>query len=1102
MKRMLRFTTLVLLFSIFAKIGMSQENYASNVTTSVSDDEKLLITYDIVSTDGAKSFNVILFITHQGSQVKASASYGNLGTVSPGREKTIVWYFKKDFNGNIADVKVEVFAYKENEPQAIFEITSLSNNGYAPSEVIFSNKSVYANEYQWNFGDPASGAGNLSFEKDTKYVYKKGGFYSISLTARNSKTNLENTFYQSIQIKTHEPVTAGFEIEGNNQLAPANVSFKNASVNADNYEWDFGDPSIGRKNKSNMQNGSIKYKNPGTYIVKLVSKNNFSGLTDTITKEVVVENEKIPEAGFIYSKSSEIAPSTVAFKNTSMFADRYEWNFGDPSSGDKNTSAEKNPAHLFSEPGSYKVQLSAWAKGVKKPSTFSEVVDIKELPQPPEARFSIQNNNVMGPATIIFINNSINASKFLWKFGDPDSGNDNTSENKSPTHTYKNPGRYQVELTVSSPGFSRESTVTEWVVINSPSLPKITPEARFSIEKDEIPAPAIVNFTDKSTNADTFLWDFGDEKSDENTSVLKNPVHVYSREGKYKVTLTVKNASSGQLATFTEFVTVISQPKPIAAPEAGFNFDFVGKNMVAPARVTFINTSQNADSFTWNFGDSYPGITNISSQKNPEHLFEKEGEYKVILTARNKDSGKESVVIKTLVVKKPLSPPVTDFEMIPDNEFVPVKVYFKNLSTNADTYNWNFGDFDSSGNESTAFSPTHNYNVPGKYKITLEVVNSESGEVQRSSKELTIRSNFSAFVKETFGNETESAVSLLNLPGNEYLTVIKKRNNKSVVLKLNNDGEIIDQKEFDYLLSGVVPVSRENKFMMTGISPFGKLFVMSIDSELKSSEPVLFQEVKKFNTDNFLPELALSITDEIGVIANTLDDRYPSDVLFQKTDKSGRIVPLADRTFKYVGSKLVTDFISTSDGGFALTGYYQVEKDSLLYILFAKIDRRGHGEMQLITSEMNILGFNIKESYQKGYAIIRAEELPGNERYDISFTLVDSKGGPTDCANLLPCSVKEDDLMKYKPAMIKINEGYAIASHCFNGFDYDITLYWIDKTGNELIRYEPLILPGDQFVMDMVQTNDGGYVIAGTQTKNGRNEALVIKTDPWGKLNP
>ena len=158
--------------------------------------------------------------------------------------------------------------------------------------------------------------------------------------------------------------------------------------------------------------------------------------------------------------------------------------------------------------------------------------------------------------------------------------------------------------------------------------------------------------------------------------------------------------------------------------------------------------------------------------------------------------------------------------------------------------------------------------------------------------------------------------------------------------------------------------------------------------------------------------------------------------------------------------------------------------------------------MQLITSEMNILGCNIKESYQKGYAILRAEELPGNESYDISFTLVDSKGGPTDCANLLPCSVKKDDLMKYKPTMIKINEGYAIASHSFNGFDYDITLYWIDKTGNELIRYEPLVLPGDQFVMDLVQTNDGGYVIAGTQMKNGRNEALVIKTDPWGKLNP
>jgi PKD repeat protein len=1112
MKRSIIYTALVLFLALFASVGAAQENFASNISTSISDDEKLLVAYDILATDGARSFSVVLFVTWQGTQVKTTTAYGDVGhNISPGREKAIVWYFKDDFDGNIANVKVEVFAYKENEPQALFEFKSIGNNGYAPCQVAFTNNSMYANEYLWNFGDAASGSTNLSFEKDPVHVFETGGVYTISLTARNSQTNMENVYFQSIQVKTHEPVTANFEIQGNNQLAPAKVSFNNTSVNADSYEWNFGDASSGKKNRSTKTDGAIKYKNPGAYSVRLVAKNHFSGLTDTLAKEVIVEAEKVAIAGFIHTKSSETAPSTVTFKNTSELADRYEWNFGDAGSGEKNKATEENPVHLFSKPGSYKVQLSAWSQGMKKPDIYTEVITIADLPQPPEAHFTIPKNNVIGPATINFSNQSLNATQYLWDFGDPGSGDDNTSDRKNPTHTYNQPGRYQVVLKASSLGFSRESTAADWVVITSPdgTLPAV--KAHFIIENNHAAAPAVINFSDNSSNADSYLWNFGNEKSGDNQSEIKNPVHIYTESGTYQVTLTAKNIATGETDTYSETVTItdatvvqtatepvsesVSEARP---PVARFGFDMKNGNNSAPANVVFSNTSENADSFQWEFGDS----SGSSNQKNPEHLFKNPGEYKVKLTAIHQASGKKDVLEKTLVVEKPLASPLAGFEAVYSKEIVPVKVEFKNLSANADSYNWNFGDFDSPGNESKAESPTHNYTIPGKYKVTLDAINSESGEVHRSTKEITIRSNFSAFVNESLGNESESVVSLLNLPGNEYMAVMKKRNNKSVVLKLNNEGKITGNKEFDYLLSGVVPVISGNNYMMTGIASPGKLFVMGIDSELQSSEPVLFQEDKKFNTDYFFPELAVSVTDELGVIANTFNDRYPLDVFFQKTDFAGRNIPLTDRTFKYSGLKQVTNFIPTGEGGFALTGYWQENKNSPLCILFAKIDRRGHGEIMYITSETNILGCDIKESYQKGFAILRAKEMPDKERYDISFTLVANNGDPTDCANMLPCSVKKDDILKYKPTMIKINEGYAIASHCFNGIDYDINLYWIDKTGNELIRYEPLVLPGDQFVMDLIQTSDGGYMIAGTQKKNGRNEALVIKTDPWGKLNP
>lgn len=1126
MKRCITYFALTLMLLFAGKTVMSQKNYATNVSKSLAD-EKLLISYDLVQTDEAKSFSVVLFITSGGSQVKTSSAYGDVGNnVSPGREKAIVWYYKDDFDGDIGNVSVEVLAYKENEPQAIFKIVSVGNNGYAPCEVVFSNNSSYANEYQWNFGDPTSSVRNLSFEKDARHIYENGGVFSISLTARNTQLNMESTYYQSIEIKTHDPVTAGFDIINNNQLPPVKVSFKNTSENADSYRWNFGDPSLKRKNESDSKEETVKYKNAGTFKVQLIVKNNFSGLTDTITKDVVVESEKVAEAGFIYTRSSETAPSTVTFKNTSGNAERYRWDFADPSSGDKNSSEETDPAHLFSEPGTYKVQLSAWGKGMKKPDTFSEVITIKELPKPPEARFSVSNNNMIGPVTVIFNNNSLNATRFSWDFGDPESGNENTSDKKEPSHTYKKGGRYKVVLTASSPGFSRESVATDWVVVTSPSVPEIALTAKFIVENNNNPAPAIVKFTDSSSNADSFSWDFGDPGSDENTSVLKNPVHIYSEEGRYKVTLTVKNDDADKTDTFTDFVVVTGQPEPVkeeksaeveevaevqqaeqvkeevvVPPVAGFNIEISEGENVAPARIIFSNTSENADSFAWDFGDPSSGSSNVSIQKNPEHVFQNPGEYKVTLAVLSKSSGKEDVFEKTVVVSKPKAPPIADFEINLKGEFTPLTAEFKNLSSNADTYKWNFGDFDSNNNESTALAPSHYYQMPGNYIVTLEATNSESGEVAQASKEISFKSSYSTYIKsDDFDKENENVLSLVNLPGNEYLAVMKKDGKGSSVLKLDNSGKITGRKDFDFYVYEIIPMQEATSFMMVGLDPSGKLLIMEIDPALKTGEPVYFQENQNFKTDFAYPQLALAVNNELGIAANTVGGRYPLDISFQKADKSGRIVPFTDRTFKYVGNKMFTDIIPTSDGGFALTGYWQEKDKSPLLILFGRIDRRAHGDIHLISSEMNIIGCDIENSYQGGFAILRGEEIRSN-MYEISFTLVDKDGGPTDCANLLPCSVKSDDVLRYKPSMVKIDDGYAIASHSYSGSDYDITLYWVDKSGNELIRYEVLSLPGDQFVMDLVKAEDGGYLVAGTQKVNGKMKALIIKTDPWGKLN-
>jgi cobaltochelatase CobN len=65
------------------------------------------------------------------------------------------------------------------------------------------------------------------------------------------------------------------------------------------------------------------------------------------------------------------------------------------------------------------------------------------------------------------------------------------------------------------------------------------PVAAFSADVTSGDAPLNVAFTDESTNATSWLWDFGDGEN----STQQNPIHVYDSVGTYSVTLTATNAN-------------------------------------------------------------------------------------------------------------------------------------------------------------------------------------------------------------------------------------------------------------------------------------------------------------------------------------------------------------------------------------------------------------------------------------------------------------------------------------------------------------------------------------------------------------------------------
>jgi PKD repeat protein len=94
-----------------------------------------------------------------------------------------------------------------------------------------------------------------------------------------------------------------------------------------------------------------------------------------------------------------------------------------------------------------------------------------------------------------------------------------------------------------------------------------SPIAAFSASPISGEAPLKVKFTDKSTGSPTsWKWSFGDGKY----STTKNPIHVYSKEGIYSVTLTVKNARGSNTVKNPDYISVQkSQTLKITSPLNG-----------------------------------------------------------------------------------------------------------------------------------------------------------------------------------------------------------------------------------------------------------------------------------------------------------------------------------------------------------------------------------------------------------------------------------------------------------------------------------------------------------------------------------------------------
>jgi uncharacterized repeat protein (TIGR01451 family) len=358
-----------------------------------------------------------------------------------------------------------------------------------------------------------------------------------------------------------------------------------------------------------------------------------------LTAEALLTTTSVlsPVASFDPSTLFTVVGEEVAFTNTSTGTEplTFLWDFGDDA-----TSTDTNPVHTFEEEGEYTVSLTA--SNTYGTSTFELVISAGFVPV---AAFTASHETAEVGEEVTFTNTSTGTEPltFLWDFGD-----DATSTDTNPVHTFEEEGEYTVSLTASN----TYGQSTFELVINVGYVPL----AAFTASHETAEVGEEVTFTNTSTGTEplTFLWDFGDDA----TSTDIHPVHIYNEEGEYTVSLTASNT----YGTSTFELVISAGYAPTAAFTASHEVAVVGEV------ISFTNASTGTAplQYAWDFGHG-----SGSSAVNPTKSYPQPGLYTVLLTVSN-PYGEDQTSLEILVV--PAAPVGADLELTLQVDPLPVRI--------------------------------------------------------------------------------------------------------------------------------------------------------------------------------------------------------------------------------------------------------------------------------------------------------------------------------------------------------------------------------------------------------------------------------------------
>lgn len=584
-------------------------------------------------------------------------------------------------NGCTVTTTMTVVFEKYVSASMSLDITEYS--GCAPHELsTLQNLSVNANSYIWDFGDGT--VINTNSDTPPNHFYLTEGSYTISLTAINS-CNMANATISPIIIidGPQAAFTTDLPFGGVAGCAPQDMNVTNNSVDAqpaNNYQWDMGNGNI-------YANTAVPptqtYDTTGVYTVQLVAGNACGN--DTVTLDISIDT--VPVVEIISVPLEGCSPLTVSTDNLS-YEDpiNFQWYID----GVFITAADSLPDQTFINSNStatenHLIQLN----GANQCGNDTDSETIIVHPET-EAIFTISSDTICVGESITYTDGSFGENlTYEWDLG-------TLTETTVGPHTvsYNTAGNYTIELIVD--GYCGPDTATVEVVV----LP--IPLADFTVDTDNGCEGMDVLITNNSTPGGTYNWIFNGGTPAGSTLYSPGSVN-YQNSGTFLITLDVDVLGCVAADTVSIQVNPLPLPAFTATPNTG----------CTPLEVMFTNTSPNnpGDIFEWDLGNG----NTFTGQDPPNETYitdQADSTYYVQLIMTSAEGCMDSA--ETIITVHPL--PVANYTSLPDTACAGETIAFLNNSSGAVSYEWDFGD----GNTSTLNSPSNVYNITGD--ITTQLV--------------------------------------------------------------------------------------------------------------------------------------------------------------------------------------------------------------------------------------------------------------------------------------------------------------------------------------------------------------------------------------------